>query len=405
MSNSYRDIPLIVKLGLFDIVRGVNTDIESASNNKIITPAEAAIVLAEDELKKLMEEYECLDLTPAQISEYIEEEVIGQTEAVRKVVHVAYYNQMANLMHELGMDAPKRSNLLLIGPTGCGKTSCINALKKYFKVPIAKYSADSITSAGYIGNKVEDILIRLFEESGRNLSLAERGIIYIDEFDKKAEQATNSGKDINGRAVQEELLKILEPNRIDLVLSDKTRVPFDTSRLTVILGGAFVGLDEIRRKRLCKNSVGFKTNAHELSEEELMAAGYIPEDLIKFGFIPEIVGRIFMFAELRALKPEDIIKIMFEGKNSPYIEKSRFLANVLNVEQMISKKFLEKVAENLINTKTYARDLEAKMTMIFYPLIQIAFEHRNEYGICHIYEDGDYSIEYDTVTYYGEVTA
>lgn len=403
MGDNYKDIPRIVKMGLFDIVRGVNQDVNEDS--KVLTSAEAAISLAEEELEKLMNEYQCLDSTPAQISEYIEEEVIGQSEAVRKVVHVAYYNQIANLMYELGMDAPKRSNLLLIGPTGCGKTSCINALKKYFKVPIAKYSADSITSAGYIGNKVEDILIRLFEESGRNLSLAERGIIYIDEFDKKAEQVTSAGKDINGRAVQEELLKILEPNRIDLTLSDKTRVPFDTSRLTVIFGGAFVGLDEIRKKRLCKNSMGFKTDEHEMTEEELMSAGYIPEDLIKFGFIPEIVGRIFMFAELRALKPEDIIKIMFEGKNSPYIEKSRFLANVLNVEQMISKKFLEKVAENLINTQTYARDLEAKMTNIFYPLMQIAFEHRNEYGICTVYEDGSYSVEYDSCTYYGEVSA
>ena len=405
MDSSYKDLPWIIRLGLFDVVRGVKNEKEYKDVDKNLEPAEAACVLVEDDLKRLMEEYSCLEKTPYQIVEKMTEEVIGQTEVVKKLVHVAYYNQMANLMDELGFDAPKRTNLLLIGPTGCGKTSSINALKKYFNVPIAKYSADSITSAGYIGNKVEDILIRLFEEAGRNLALAERGIIYIDEFDKKVEQTTSYGKDINGRAVQEELLKILEPNVIDLTLHDKIRVPFDTSKLTVILGGAFVGLEDIRKKRLCKNNMGFKSEIKEMTKEDMMEEGYIPEDLISYGFIPEIVGRIFMYAELRELKPEDIMKIMFEGKNSPYIAKTRFLANVLNVEQQISKKFLENVAYKLVNSKTYARDLEAKMEAIFYPLIQIAFEHRNEYGICEIFEDGDYSLTYDDVTYYGIVSA
>ena len=155
---------------------------------------------------------------------------------------------------------------------------------------------------------------------------------------------------------------------------------------------------------MCKNNLGFKSKEKELTKDEMRQMGYIPQDLISYGFIPELVGRIFMYGELRELTSKDILKIMFQGKKSPYIEKTRFLANVLNVEQQISKKFLENVAEKLTDSKTYARDLESKIVAIFYPIIQIAFEHRNEYGICEIFEDGTYSVTYDDIVYYGDVS-
>lgn len=391
----------IVKRGIRNIILGSNKK-DIHDDSKEMSAEEAAVVFADFEIEMLKKDYECLSSTPQQIVEKICQEVLGQEEAIQKLVHVVYYNQMSNFLEDIGESAPKRINVLLVGPTGCGKTSSINALKKYFEVPVAKYNADAITSAGYIGQKVEDILIRLFEESKRNLALAERGVIFIDEFDKKAEQITSAGKDINGKAVQEELLKILEPNTIDLKLHDNTKIQFYTGRLTVILGGAFVGLDDIRKKRLCKTALGFgRTN--EMSEEEVQKHKFIPQDFIKYGFIPELVGRIVMIDEFRKLELDDIMRIMLNGKNSPYREKTNFITNALNVELQISMKFLKRIAEETLDTGTGARSLEAKITNIFYPIIQEIFEHKEDYGVCLIDESGAYELIFDDVTYYGEV--
>lgn len=400
MSENKKNRSAILKKGIKDSVLD-KTQNSGDSSSKQMTAEEVARIFEQDEVEALKQEYACLDETPAEIETKINEEVIGQEDVISKIVHVAYYNQMANFIEDCGYEAPKRINMILIGPTGCGKTSSINALKKYFKVPVAKYSSDSITSAGYIGNKVEDILIRLFEESKRNLALAERGIIFIDEIDKKVEQISSAGKDINGKAVQEELLKILEPNVIDLVLQDKSKVHFSTERLTVILGGAFVGLDKCKTKRLRESGIGFKASGKQKTSKEIEESEYISEDIIEYGFIPEFVGRLVMIGEFRKLNSSDILKIIMEGKNSPYIEKTRFLADHLNVEQQISKKFLEKIAEELAEGKTGARALESKMTDLFYPIIQDAFEHKGEYGMCFIDEDGHYELMYDDITYYG----
>lgn len=403
MSTS--DMPYVVRKGIFDLIR-CSTD-EGAGDlgdSKKMNAKEAAIAFLSDELEGLFERYECLNSTPSEIAQKMCEEVIGQDEVIEKIVHVAYFNQLINLAEDLGYsDLPKRNNIILVGDTGMGKTCSINALAKHFKMPVAKYSVDSITSAGYIGNKIEDVLIRLFEISKRDLWLAERGIIYLDEFDKKREQETSAGKDINGKAVQEEVLKLLEPSQIDIVLPDKTKIPFKTDKLTIILGGAFVGLDDIRRKRLCKKTLGFVSNNDGLTEEEIRAKGYLPQDFIDFGYIPECIGRINIIAELRKLDKDDVLKIIYHGKNSPYVRQSRFIANFLNVDMYISKKFIENVANEVLDTGTGVRSLESRMINIFYPIRQDAFEHRGEDGMCEIYDDGSYMLVYDDITYYGMV--
>ncbi len=403
MSN-ISDMPYAVRMGFFELITGFVNSNTSSENPKNMTAEEAAIAFLTDELESLFERYECLNSSPREIVQKMNEEVIGQDEVIEKIVHVAYFNQLINLAEDLGYsDLPKRNNIILVGDTGMGKTCSINALAKHFKMPLAKYSVDSITSAGYIGNKIEDVLIRLFETANRDLWLAERGIIYLDEFDKKREQETSAGKDINGKAVQEEVLKLLEPSQIDIVLPDKTKVPFKTDKLTVILGGAFVGLDDIRRRRLCKKTLGFATSADALTEEEIRAKGYIPQDFIDFGYIPECIGRINIIAELRKLDKDDVLKIIYHGKNSPYVKQTKFIANFLNLDMHISKKFIESVANEVLDTGTGVRSLESRMINLFYPIRQHAFENRGDEGICKIYDDGSYALVYSNITYYGTV--
>lgn len=401
MMNSNRENPIFITKGVLNKARGMEVSNMNSESSKMMSPLEALEILGED-YEDLLYQYRCLRETPRQIVDRMNLEVSGQENSVEKIVHVCYYNQVLNLLEEIGEPAKKRINVVMIGPTGCGKTTIIKSLEKNFQVPVARYSADQITSAGYIGKKVEDMLIQLFYTANCDLARAERGIIYIDEFDKKCEQETSAGKDINGRAVQEELLKILEPNQIDLILPDKRRVPFDTSKLTVILGGAFVGLDKIRLKRLSKKNIGFGANEKYITEEAAERERYISKDLIDFGFIPEIVGRIFLIEELRKLTVEDGLRIVYESKNSIFIEQSRFIADVLNVEMSISKKYVEEMVKEIMDSGTGVRGLEARVTNMFLPIMQQAFEH-SEYGLCIIDDEGYYSLEYDEFSYYGEV--
>ena len=403
MKNYKKDRSYIIRKGIRDaVIQGLDSATEIREGEKRMSAKEAAIAFERQEIEVLAKDYACLKRTPKEWEEKINQDVIGQEKAVSQVVYVVYYNQMANLMEELGERHYKRINLLLMGPTGCGKTSIYNALKKYFSLPIAKYCADSITSAGYVGNKVEHILLRLLQEAGGDLHRAERGIIFIDEIDKKRTQsASDDGRDINGTAVQEEMLKILEPNVIDVTLPNKSVVQFDTSRLTVKLSGAFVGIEKIKRERLVKTTVGFKDAKSTMSEEEIAHSRYVANDFIKFGYIPEFIGRVQVIVELRKLDAKDILRIIFHGKNSPFLERSSFLSEVCNVEQQIRKKFMEQLAEELANSDTGARALEGRMEEMFEPIIQNALEHYGELGICIVDDDGEYELIYDDVIYYG----
>lgn len=400
-SNNKRRSAILTK-GIKDVMSGGNSSEGYDTDSKVLSAAEVATVFAQDELEMLKTNYKCLDVTPRMLAQKISEEVIGQDDAVRKTAFVIHYNQKMNLLEEIECKNRKRRKLLLVGPTGSGKTSIYEAVKNNLDIPVIKYSADSITSAGYIGNKVESIFVRLFYEADQDLPKAERGIIFIDEIDKKREEsARDGGRDINGRSVQEELLKVLEANIIDVPLPNKKIIQFDTRRLTIILMGAFVGLDDIKKKRLAKNSMGFKGKSETMSDEEIDKMPYIPQDFIDYGFIPEFIGRTPMIARLRKLKKEDILKIIFYGKNSSYIEQTRLLADELNVEQQISIKYLEKLAEELEDSVTGVRDLDSRIYGLFDQITEEAFERPGEYGMCFIDEDGHFELIYDDATYYG----
>ena len=393
----------IIKQGIMEAFSDYSKmDNRENIDSKQMTAQEVASVFAEDEIEMLMRNYTLLQSTPRDLECKINEEVIGQEEAVSLIAYAVYYNQKVNLIEEVEGEYFKRLNVMLVGPTGCGKGSIYEALKENVDVPVVKYTSDSITSAGYIGNKVENILLRLFMEAKEDLPRAERGIIFIDEIDKKRTiPARDGGKDINGLAVQEELLKILEPNIVDVTLPSKKVIQFDTSRLTVILMGAFVDLEDIKKKRLIKKNMGFRSRGEELSDEEIQKSEFLPEDFIEYGFIPEFVGRTLMIGVLRKLNKEDIMKLILCGKKSPYVKNTSLLANYYNVDQQISIKFLEKIAEELAEAETGVRALESRITKLFRPIIEAAMEHPNEYGICFIDEDGYFSLEYDYCSYYG----
>lgn len=400
-SNNNRRSTILTK-GIKDVLSGNSFSGDRDADSKVMTAAEVASVFAQDELEMLRSNYKCLDMTPKMLAQKISEEVIGQDEAVSKTAFVILYNQKLNLLEEIECKNYKRRKLLLVGPTGSGKTSIYEAVKNNLDIPVIKYSADSITSAGYLGNKVESIFVRLFFEAGQDLPKAERGVIFIDEIDKKREEsARDGGKDINGKSVQEELLKVLEADVIDVPLPNKKVIQFDTRRLTIIMMGAFVGLDDIKKKRLAKRNLGFKSLSETMTDEEIENMPYKPQDFIDYGFISEFIGRTPMIARLRKLKKDDILKIIFHGKNSSYKEQTRFLADELNIEQQISKKYLEKLAEELEESVTGVRDLDLKIYDLFDPIIEEALERPNEYGICFIDEDGHFSLEYDDATYYG----
>lgn len=404
MSISLENLPNVLKKGIIEAITNRNNGEYNCHQmkDKRMSPSEVAEVWTNEEISALSKEYSLLSYTPRQIEDVINEEVIGQRNAVSRVVYVIYYNQMANLLEEIGEEAPNRKNLLLIGPTGCGKSSMFKAIKNIVNVPVIKYGADSFTSAGWAGGNVENMLLALIEKALYNIHMAERGIIFLDEIDKKRRQTSRSDeRDINGVAVQEELLKILEPNIVDVTLPNKSIIHFDTSRLTFILFGRFDGLDKIKRKRLAKSSMGFKDKSSEVTEEEIEKQPYIAKDFIEYGFISEFVGRILMIDVLRKLETDDILNIIYNGRNSEYRVTTKYLANILNVEQQISKKYMQKLAESLSQSDTGARELNSKITNLFYPIIQDAYEHKGEYGICIIDDDGHYELVYDDITYFG----
>lgn len=404
MSENKRNRSHILKNGIIQMVTNNKKPLESRSDatSKRMEEWEVAVAFAEEEIEKLSKEYALLSYVPSDIKNAINETVIGQEDAVSKVVHVIYSNIEANLLEEVGEDKLDHTNLLLVGPSGCGKNTLFWAIKEILNFPVINYNADTFTSTGWVGGNVENVLIALLKEAKYDLALAERGVIFINEIDKKRKQSSyGQERDINGQAVQEELLKLLEPNFVDITLPDKSIISFDTSRLTIIMMGAFVGLDKIKKKRLNKTLLGFKDRLSEISEEDIEKEPYLPEDFIKYGFIPEFVGRALMIEKMRKLEAKDILRIIYYGRKSIYLQKTRYLANVLNVEQQISNKFLENLAKSLSKSDTGVRDLNSKIENLFYPIIDDAHEHKGEYGMCFIDEDGHYELMYDDVTYYG----
>jgi len=306
---------------------------------------------------------------PAEIKKYIDDYVVGQNTA-KKSLAVAVYNhyKRTNSNVNEGDVELQKSNILLLGPTGCGKTLLAQTLAKYLNVPFAIADATTLTEAGYVGEDVENILLKLIQNADYDVEKAEKGIIYIDEIDKVARKSENPSitRDVSGEGVQQALLKILEGTTASVPPQGGRKHPhqefiqINTANILFICGGAFDGLDKIIEKRTRTTSVGF--GAEIRSKEEVnvgeLLKSIMPGDLLKFGLIPEFVGRLPIVVTLEALDEEALVSILSEPKNA-LIKQYKKLFEMDNVELEFEEAALKAIAKEAIKRKTGARGLRS----------------------------------------------
>ena len=358
--------------GQFGFIDARNMDLDSMDITKMMNDMQSMQPKAEVKKKKKDKkeepEFTLKDIpAPHQIKAMLDEYVIGQDYA-KKVMSVAVYNHYKRVaaLHQKKDVEIEKSNMLMIGPTGSGKTYLVKTLARLLKVPLAITDATSLTEAGYIGDDVESVLSKLLQAADNDVDRAEHGIVFIDEIDKIAKKQNTNSRDVSGESVQQGLLKLLEGAEVEVPVgatSKNAMVPLttiNTRNILFICGGAFPNLEGIIKKRLMKKtSIGFGADLKDrFDEEENIIAQVTNEDLREYGFIPEFIGRLPMIFTLEGLTKEMLVKILKEPKNA-ILKQYQKLLELDEVKLEFDEGALEAIAEQALKKKTGARALRA----------------------------------------------